>query len=98
MPTAFPAPDVATAYRAPRVDAGRSRFVQVPPATDELVAYCARAFGWPPARVRDLLDPVLAAAADRASQATLDHFLTFRARFAKLRSQRLQRAVAGGWG
>ena len=59
VPDNFPSPAVTEAYVAPRVDSGTAKFVQVPPAADELRAFCARAFGWAPARVDQVLAPAL---------------------------------------
>ena len=146
VPDNFPSDAVCEAYENPRVDAGTAKFVQVPPAVDELRAFCGRVLGWTPARAEQVLAPALKvkkqndegeekerggidpwarpggteraletpgpplltlthsppsspplfqAYAERKTQATMTQFLTFRTRFAKIRSTRLQRAVAG---
>ena len=50
-------------------------------------------FGWAPAKVDELLSPVLKAYEQRSAQLTMDQFLSFNQRFAKIRSKRLQKAV-----
>lgn len=51
-------------------------------------------FGWDERKVEDLLGPVLTSYSQRGSQTRIEQFLSFRQRFAKIRSRRLQRAVA----
>ena len=55
--------------------------------------YCRDKFGWAPNKVDELLSPVLKAYEQRSSQLTMDQFLSFNQRFAKIRSKRLQKAV-----
>ena len=100
LPDSFPSDAVAAAYRAPRVDASRSRFAQHPPLEAELRAFCARAFGWRDDRTDAVLGPALRGVGGGGGggplqQATMHQFLTSRQRFAKIRSTRLAKAVAG---
>jgi DNA excision repair protein ERCC-5 len=110
LPDSFPSDAVAAAYRAPRVDASRSRFLQHPPAEADLRAFCSRAFGWRDDRTDAVLGPALRGGGGRggggvggggrgsgsgALQQTMHQFLASRQRFAKIRSSRLAKAVAG---
>lgn len=54
---------------------------------------CRDKFGWASNKVDELLSPVLKAYEQRSSQLTMDQFLSFNQRFAKIRSKRLQKAV-----
>jgi DNA excision repair protein ERCC-5 len=51
-------------------------------------------FGWEQAKVDDLLLPVIRSYLDRSTQTRIDQFLTHSQRFAKIRSKRMQQAVA----
>lgn len=59
VPPDFPCDAVAYAYLHPRVDASTTRFVQVPPAADELRTWCEHAFEWSAERAMALLEPAL---------------------------------------
>eukprot|EP00955_Chlamydomonas_euryale_P096420 365011-Chlamydomonas_euryale.AAC.6 len=50
-------------------------------------------FGWAQVKSDEVLKPVLAAYEARQAQLTMDQFLSFNQRFAKIRSKRLQSAV-----
>ncbi len=72
------------------------------PDLDLLRAFCAGKFGWQRDKADELLLPVVKAFDERQSQLTMDQFLTFRQRFAKIKSKRLQKVGgvggrAGGW-
>ena len=71
VPDSFPSAAVTAAYEAPRVDAGTARFVQVPPSGDELRSFCARVFGWQPARVEQVLAPALKVCGKRGGERAL---------------------------
>lgn len=45
-------------------------------------------FGWVQAKVDELMGPVLAAYEQRQTQLTMDQFLSFNQRFAKIKSKR----------
>lgn len=95
LPSDFPSMEVMTAYIAPKVDDSKEKFIFDRPDALLLRNFCDERFGWDGSRVDDLLVPVLKAYDERTTQQTLDNFVAYRQRFAKIRSQRLRRAVAG---
>ena len=93
LPANFPSAEVVAGYVKARVDECRERFTMGCPDVPQLEAFCREKFGWPAERVRQELEPVLKAFAARESQTTMDNFL-YSQRFAKIKSKRLQKAVA----
>ena len=54
--------------------------------------------GWDAAKAEEQLKPVLQATGRRDSQRRLDDFLAFNDRFVKIKSKRIQRAIAANVG
>eukprot|EP00891_Asterochloris_glomerata_P008711 jgi/Astpho2/8711/e_gw1.00128.97.1_t len=95
VPEDFPNSAVVKSYEDPKVDASKAAFTFGRPDLDLLRRFCADRFGWDQDKVDQLIQPVLAVYDARVHQQTLDPFLTFSQRFAKIKSKRLQQAVAG---
>lgn len=95
LPPAFPSKEVMDAYMMPKVDDSMDKFTFARPDADLLRHFCFERLGWDRSRVDELLLPVLQNYDERQRQQTLDSFLSYRQRFAKIRSKRLQNAVAG---
>lgn len=95
LPESFPNKLVAEAYREPRIDANKNKFTFGRPDLELLRLFCRDRFGWTEDKVDSLLVPVLQAYDQRQSQLRMEQFLQFNQRFAKIRSKRLQQAVAG---
>lgn len=95
LPPAFPSKEVVDAYLLPKVDDSMDKFQFARPDADLLRHFCYEHLGWGHSRVDELLVPVLQNYDERQRQQTLDSFLSYRQRFAKIRSKRLQNAVAG---
>jgi GTP cyclohydrolase III len=64
------------------------------PVTCLFCTTCRERFGWDQAKTDDLLLPVIRSYLDRSTQTRIDQFLTHSQRFAKIRSKRMQQAVA----
>ena len=60
--------------------------------------FCTEKFGWDTAKAEEHLKPVLQATGRRDSQRRLDDFLAFNDRFVKIKSKRIQRAIAANVG
>ncbi|KAK9806600.1 hypothetical protein WJX73_007536 [Symbiochloris irregularis] len=98
MPDGFPNSVIVEAYTTPRVDESKEKFTHARPDLQLLRTFCRDKFGWTPDKVDQLLLPVLKAYEERQTQLTMDAFLTFSQRFAKVKSSRLQKALAQGKG
>ena len=94
LPDDFPSSEVMEAYAKPALDDSKSRFTFVTPDFPNLKMFCSRRFGWDGGKIDDLLGPVQRALQERDKQQTIDGFITFREKFAKVRSKRLAEAVA----
>jgi 5'-3' exonuclease len=94
LPDDFPSREVMEAYEKPALDDSKSRFTFVKPDFPNLKTFCSRRFGWDEGKIDDLLGPVQKALQERDKQQTIDGFITFREKFAKVRSKRLAEAVA----
>mmetsp|Transcript_32394 Transcript_32394/g.57984 ORF Transcript_32394/g.57984 Transcript_32394/m.57984 type:complete len:304 (-) Transcript_32394:343-1254(-) len=57
--------------------------------------FCSDKFGWLPTKANELLEPVVKAFDERETQLRMDQFFAYSQRFAKIKSQRLQKAVRG---
>lgn len=95
LPAGFPSKAVIDAYEAPQIDAKKEKFVFGRPDLDSLRDFCHINFGWQTDKTDEHLLPVLKIYDERQTQATMDTFLSFKQRFAKIRSKRLQKAIAG---
>ncbi|GIL99001.1 hypothetical protein Vretimale_4298, partial [Volvox reticuliferus] len=95
LPASFPSPSVLEAYLQPRLDPNKTRFSFGRPDIELLRQFCSDNFGWTPDKVDELLVPVLKEYDNRQAQLRMEQFLSFSTRFAKIRSKRLQNAVAG---
>lgn len=69
------------------------RFTFGRPDLDSLRRLCWARFAWPQDKADELLLPMIKAFDDRQAQTTLDSFLSYRQRFAKIKSKRMQKAV-----
>ncbi|KAK9830500.1 hypothetical protein WJX72_012105 [[Myrmecia] bisecta] len=95
IPNDFPNAAVVRAYTHARVDDNKDRFTYGRPDIELLRKFCFDKFGWTRDKADQLLLPVLKAYDERQTQMTMDSFLSFSQRFAKIKSRRLQKAVAG---
>ncbi|KAL0021716.1 hypothetical protein WJX79_006455 [Trebouxia sp. C0005] len=95
VPETFPNTAVIKAYKDAKVDQNKDKFTYGRPDLQLLRRFCLDKFGWQQDRADELLVPVLKAYDDNQTQMTLDSFLSFSQRFAKIKSRRLQKAVAG---
>lgn len=91
LPSDFPSAEVIDAYTHPKVDDAKDKFAFARPDIQLLRQFCEERFGWEHARTDELLVPVLKAYDERQTQQTLDNFVAYRQRFAKIRSKRLQK-------
>jgi 5'-3' exonuclease len=95
LPAGFPSKAVIDAYEAPEIDGKKESFIFGRPDLDSLRDFCHINFGWQTDKTDAHLLPVLKIYDERQTQATMDTFLSFKQRFAKIRSKRLQKAIAG---
>ncbi|GMH40145.1 hypothetical protein BSKO_08049 [Bryopsis sp. KO-2023] len=95
LPESFPNPAVVEAYITPKVDGSKEKFTFGRPDLEMLRSFCSERFGWDYGNVDELLVPVMKAYDQRQTQLRIDSFISFRQRFAKIKSKRLQKAVAG---
>lgn len=95
LPAGFPSEAVIEAYKRPRLDLNKEKFTFGRPDLEMLREFCMAHFGWQASKSDELLLPVVKAFDDRTTQTTLDSFLVAKQRFAKIKSKRLQKAVAG---
>ena len=94
VPASFPSVAVVEAYTRPNVDRATERFVWGRLHQEQLREYCRSKFGWDVAKVDETLQPVVQAQATGQTQLRMEQFLSFNQRFAKIKSKRLQQAVA----
>ncbi|KAF5183514.1 Flap endonuclease [Thalictrum thalictroides] len=95
IPSSFPSEAVVSAYVSPQVDKSRESFSWGKPDLHVLRKLCWEKFGWSNQRADDLLVPVLKEYNKHETQLRLEAFYTFNERFAKIRSQRIKKAVKG---
>jgi DNA excision repair protein ERCC-5 len=95
LPAGFPSKAVIDAYESPEIDGKKENFTFGRPDLDSLRDFCRINFGWQTDKTDEHLLPVLKIYDERQTQATMDTFLSFKQRFAKIRSKRLQKAIAG---
>eukprot|EP00887_Chlorella_sp_A99_P002071 scaffold21.g2071.t1 len=95
LPPSFPSATVAEAYLQPRVDTSRDKFTFGRPDAEELRVFCEKRLGMSAQQAEQAVAPVVEAFERREAQQTLDQYLAFSQRFAKIKSKRLQKAVAG---
>ncbi|KAK3245450.1 hypothetical protein CYMTET_44982 [Cymbomonas tetramitiformis] len=94
LPDTFPSESVVRAYIEPQVDRSKDKFEWARPDLALLRHFCSDKFGWSQEKVDELLLPVLEEYDKRQTQMRMDQFYLAQ-RFAKIKSSRLQRAVAG---
>ncbi|CAI7741682.1 unnamed protein product [Closterium sp. NIES-53] len=95
VPGNFPSPAVAAAFNRPHVDRSTAPPSWHPPDLPALRQLCVAKLGMAPEKADALLLPVVKAASSRQTQQRLEAFYSFKQRFAKIRSRRVQRAVTG---
>ncbi|KAI8100822.1 hypothetical protein M9434_005207 [Picochlorum sp. BPE23] len=95
LPEDFPSKEVVQAYQNPLLDKSKSKFTFISPDFKAVSLLCSKKFGWDEKSIDDLLSPVKKSLEEREKQQTLDSFVTFREKFAKVRSKRLAKAVDG---
>ncbi|CAI5529098.1 unnamed protein product [Closterium sp. Naga37s-1] len=95
VPGNFPSPAVAAAFNRPHVDRSTAPPSWHPPDLPALRQLCVAKLGMAPEKADALLLPVVKAASSRQAQQRLEAFYSFKQRFAKIRSRRVQRAVTG---
>eukprot|EP01023_Acetabularia_acetabulum_P065373 TRINITY_DN8647_c0_g1_i5.p1 TRINITY_DN8647_c0_g1~~TRINITY_DN8647_c0_g1_i5.p1 ORF type:complete len:377 (-),score=74.83 TRINITY_DN8647_c0_g1_i5:185-1315(-) len=95
LPKDFPDAAISKAYREATVDQNKTKFAFGKPQQDLLKRWCNDKLGWDDEKTGEQLDGCLKAYGEQQAQLTMDQFLQFRERFAKIRSTRLQTAVAG---
>lgn len=93
LPEDFPSKEVVQAYQNPLLDKSKSKFTFINPDFKSVSLLCSKKFGWEEKNIDDLLSPVKKSLEEREKQQTLDSFVTFREKFAKVRSKRLAQAV-----
>lgn len=91
----FPDNAVIQAYKEPNVDKSKDKFTFGRPDVAMISQFCRERFGWETSKVDELLLPVLRSYDQRQTQLRIDSFLQYSQRFAKIKSKRLQKAVAG---
>ncbi|KAK9119707.1 hypothetical protein Scep_017800 [Stephania cephalantha] len=95
IPSSFPSEAVISAYVSPRVDKSKETFSWGKPDLFILRKLCWEKFGWSNKKADELLMPVLKEYSKHETQLRLEAFYTFNERFAKIRSQRIRKAVKG---
>jgi len=99
LPGDFPSGAVIEAYINPRVDPNKDKLSFGKPDQDLLRNFCADRFGWSQAQVDELVLPVIQVWEQRDVQTRINQFfhqaVSFRERFAKIKSKRLQVAIRG---
>ena len=98
LPENFPDQRVIKEYAQPKVDAINGPLEWGTPDMNMLRKFCIEKFGWDTAKAEEHLKPVLQATGRRDSQRRLDDFLAFNDRFVKIKSKRIQRAIAANVG
>ncbi|CAA6669033.1 unnamed protein product [Spirodela intermedia] len=95
IPASFPSMSVVSAYINPQVDGSTEPFSWGKPDLPLLRKLCWEKFGWAHQKADELLVPVLKEYNKHETQLRLEAFYTFNEKFAKIRSQRIKRAVKG---
>ncbi|XP_077214440.1 5'-3' exonuclease family protein isoform X5 [Tasmannia lanceolata] len=95
IPSSFPSETVVSAYTSPQVDKSTEPFSWGKPDLFVLRKLCWERFGWSNQKADELLIPVLKEYNKHETQLRLEAFYTFNERFAKIRSQRIKKAVKG---
>ncbi|XP_068642422.1 DNA repair protein UVH3 isoform X2 [Aristolochia californica] len=95
IPSSFPSAAVISAYTSPQVDESTEPFLWGKPDLSVLRKLCWEKFGWNNHKADELLIPVLKEYNKHETQLRLEAFYTFNERFAKIRSQRIKKAVKG---
>jgi len=95
LPADFPSETVRQAYLDPKVDSNKTKFSFGLPDVSALETFCSEKFGWSSHKTRQILDPVVVQIQNRQRQMRITDFLGFCDRFAKIKSKRMQAAVAG---
>lgn len=98
LPENFPDERVVKEYSKPKVDAVNGPLEWGTPDSNMLHKFCQEKFGWDMAKAEEHLRPVLQATGRRDSQRRMDDFLAFNDRFVKIKSKRIQRAIAANVG
>lgn len=93
LPEDFPSQEVVESYQKPALDDSKSKFTFISPDFPMLESFCSRKFGWDDGKIRDLFEPVKKSLSQRDKQQTIQGFLSFREKFARVRSKRLAQAV-----
>ncbi|CAL9118255.1 unnamed protein product [Musa acuminata var. zebrina] len=91
----FPSEMVISAYTSPQVDESTEPFMWGKPDLPLLRKLCWEKFGWTTQKADELLVPVLKEYNKHETQLRLEAFYTFNERFAKVRSQRIKKALKG---
>ncbi|KAJ0982653.1 hypothetical protein J5N97_010908 [Dioscorea zingiberensis] len=95
IPPSFPSESVVSAYTSPQVDESMESFSWGKPDLFLLRKLCWEKFGWSNQKADELLLPVLKEYDKHETQLRLEAFYSFNERFAKIRSQRIKKAVKG---
>ncbi|KAH7661726.1 XPG/Rad2 endonuclease protein [Dioscorea alata] len=95
IPSSFPSESVVSAYTSPQVDESLESFSWGRPDLFLLRKLCWEKFGWGSQKADELLVPVLKEYNKHETQLRLEAFYSFNERFAKIRSQRIKKAVKG---
>ncbi|XP_020592445.1 DNA repair protein UVH3 isoform X2 [Phalaenopsis equestris] len=95
FPPSFPSDSVINAYISPQIDESIEPFAWGKPDLPLLRKTCWEKFGWPSQKADDLLVPVLKEYNKHETQLRMEAFYSFNERFAKIRSQRIKKAVKG---
>ncbi|XP_042394481.1 DNA repair protein UVH3-like isoform X2 [Zingiber officinale] len=91
----FPSDAVINAYTSPQIDESTEPFMWGKPDLPLLRKLCWEKFGWTNQKADELLVPVLKEYNKHETQLRLEAFYTFNERFAKIRSQRIKKALKG---
>lgn len=95
IPASFPSKSVINAYLSPGVDNSAEPFLWGKPDLVILRKLCWERFGWDNKKADELLVPVLKEYNKHQTQLRLEAFYSFNERFAKVRSQRIKKALKG---
>ncbi|XP_020092237.1 DNA repair protein UVH3 isoform X2 [Ananas comosus] len=95
IPSSFPSEAVISAYTSPQIDESTDPFSWGKPDINLLRKMCWERFGWNSQKADELLVPVLNEYNKHQTQLRLEAFYMFNERFAKIRSQRIKKAVKG---
>lgn len=94
LPEDFPSKDVVSAYESPLLDESNSKITFGMPHFESIKNFCSIKLGWDPVKVDNLLSPVSKSIEEKEKQQTLDSFVAYREKFAKIRSKRLSDAIS----